>query len=232
MKLSNLSPFQCFLVNGVESILVNFGTVVCPTTQGVNNIFIPEINNKQLKRFREQDFSTNNLIALSSENEIISLKINLEDISVLVGSHVDLWERVVLGGSQGAFEEMINRSMNLELQRDYFNDFINENQSVEDIDFSGFFLDYAMSCDLNPIVSVSPKVKSVEIVSESFTNFNEEEINSKYSLIQNTEGYYKLCPIAVIQNGILTQIIDFDYVFSFPFYWLESLKLPFENVQE
>lgn len=232
MKLSNLLPFQCFLVNGAESVLINFGTVICPVVGSENNYFVPTINTVPLVRFREEGFSTKNLLALSSENAIICLKVYLENIEDMVTENSTLWEEVAVDGSQSSFQDMINRSMSLELQRDFFNDFIDDTESVEDIDFNGFFLNYAMSSSLNPIISRSPKVVSVKIVAENFTNLQEEELGSKYSLIQNDGEYYKLCPIAIVQEAVLSQIIDFDYIFSHPFYWLETLKQPFHYVQE
>jgi hypothetical protein len=229
-KQKTLDPFQCLLTNGGESVIVNFGTVICTASDTVISTFVPTLEGLPLKRFREEGFSERNSLAITSSNSIVCLKVILENIENLVESVNLNWEDITLAGTESTLKETFDRCMSLELQRQVFN--LEEDQSVQDIDYSDdTFLDSAVNTKLNPIIPWSPTVLSVEIVERVFQDLSEEELSSELLLIQqNGETYYKLVPIAIIQDSVLEQIINFDLVFSCPLYWLETLKYPFTNV--
>jgi len=94
--------------------------------------------------------------------------------------------------------------------------------------------DYAFSTSLLPLINISNTIKEVfiEFVSSNLGTLQEEEKLDKYNFIIETTDhqsgekiYTKLIPIAWIDmnsENILEQIIDFDYIFNFPYYYLKS----------
>jgi|LakMenEpi03Aug12_release.lakeMendotaPanAssembly.Ray.scaffolds.fasta_scaffold33004_5 hypothetical protein len=94
-------------------------------------------------------------------------------------------------------------------------------------------LDYLMDVNLTPFLNSSCPIFDVGI---EFIPFTEETIEleerlDKYNFIQTEDDQkFKLIPIAYIdtsRNEIIEQIIDFDYVFSFPFYFNQESIVDF-----
>lgn len=230
IKLKNIKPFQCFLINQTESVLINFGVVVCPNLKSVNNIFVPTIESRPLKRFREEGFSQNNSLSISTSNSAICLKIVLEDISDLVANSTIDWESVALYEDNDLFIDLFNKTMNLDRQQELFN--LSQGDDVSSIDFeSEENLSFAKDCYFNQTVSWSPSIQSVSIIEYPIGDWQEIENSEDFNFIkQDEDTYYRLIPISLIRGGSLIQLIDNDYIFSFPFFWLNSLKENFKNV--
>lgn len=106
--------------------------------------------------------------------------------------------------------------------------------------------DYYFSTSLLPLINMSNTIKDVfiEFVNSNLATLQEEEKLDKYNFIiesTDTESgekiYTKLIPIAWIDmnsDNILEQIIDFDYIFNFPYYYLkleDELKNRVTNFQ-
>ena len=91
--------------------------------------------------------------------------------------------------------------------------------------------DYVFNTALLPLVNISPKIKDVflEFIQSNLATLKEEERLDKYNfIVESTDSesgekiYSKLIPIAWIDiqsDTILEQIVDFDYIFNFPYYY-------------
>jgi hypothetical protein len=94
-------------------------------------------------------------------------------------------------------------------------------------------LEYLMDVNLTPLINNSCPIKSVYIDYIPFTEdtIEAEEKLGKYNFIQTEdEEKFKLVPIAYIDmttEKVVDQIIDFDYIFNFPFYFDQELAVDF-----
>lgn len=226
MKLKNDYPFQCYLNNDSASVLVNFGTVVC-FKQSLDNIFIPTINDVQLKRFDDEGYVITNSLPITSLNNVICLRIKVENIDDLVNSYTEEWEHLVISKDQDSFLNSFLYGMSRELQQEHFN--IEGDVFDYDLDDDSN-LDIAAYSNFNSMVNWAPAIRSVSIVEFPIEDFDTFEDNPSFNFIQyDEEGdfYYKDVPICLILEGQIIQLINFDYCFTFPFYWLETLKEEF-----
>jgi hypothetical protein len=87
------------------------------------------------------------------------------------------------------------------------------------------------SSNITPLINASCPISdvSIEFIESSAQSKEEEEKLDKYNFIINGE---KLIPIAYIDSSKkdkLEQIIDFDYVFNFPFYFDEKNSKKFKK---
>jgi hypothetical protein len=84
--------------------------------------------------------------------------------------------------------------------------------------------EYILKPSMLPMVNFTAPILDVSIEFIPFSqNKEEEEKEIKYNFILNNT---KLVPIAYFNSNspkIIEQIIDFDYVFNFPFYYNENL---------
>lgn len=94
-------------------------------------------------------------------------------------------------------------------------------------------LDYLMDVNLTPLINASCPIESVYI---EYIPFEQETIEAeekleKYNFIQTEdEKKFKLIPIAYIDmttDKVVDQIIDFDYIFNFPFHFDQELAVDF-----
>ena len=78
-------------------------------------------------------------------------------------------------------------------------------------------LDICFDQNFFPLVNVSNIIESVDIefIQTSSSRVAEENLD-KYNFIENNIKYI---PIAWIDDGSLEQIVDFDYIYSFPHYF-------------
>jgi hypothetical protein len=93
--------------------------------------------------------------------------------------------------------------------------------------------DFIFKASMLPLINFSPPILDVFIKFLPFSqDKKEEEKLIKYNfIIDNT----KLIPIAFFDKNskkIIDQIIDFDYIFNFPFYYEESLITNFLKKEE
>lgn len=87
------------------------------------------------------------------------------------------------------------------------------------------------SSNMTPLINASCPISdvSIEFIESSTQTKEEEEKLDKYNFIINGE---KLVPIAYIDSSAknkLEQIIDFDYIFNFPFYFDEKNSRKFKK---
>jgi len=94
-------------------------------------------------------------------------------------------------------------------------------------------LDYLMDVNLTPLINTSCPIESVYI---EYIPFEQETIEAeekleKYNFIQTeSEKKFKLIPVAYIDmtaDKVIEQIIDFDYIFNFPFHFDQELAVDF-----
>lgn len=226
MKLKNDYPFQCYLNADSASVLINFGTVVC-FKQSLDNVFIPTINDIPLKKFDDQDYAITNSFPITSLNNVISLRIVVEDIEELVQGYTENWEHIVFNKDIDYFTDSFFYGMSRELQQEHFN----TEDDVFDYDLNDDSnLDVAAYSNFNRMVNWAPSIQSVSIVEFPIEDFDTFEDNPSFNFIQyDEEGefYYKDVPICLIFEGQIIQLVNFDYCFTFPFYWLETLKEEF-----
>jgi hypothetical protein len=114
---------------------------------------------------------------------------------------------------------------------------VNPNDPYGNLKDAGAFTaqpkDYYFSTSLLPLINMSNTIKDVfiEFVKSDLETLQEEEKLDKYNfIIESTDPqsggkiYTKLIPIAWIDmssDNILEQIVDFDYIFNFPYYYLK-----------
>ena len=88
-------------------------------------------------------------------------------------------------------------------------------------------LDICFDHNLFPLVNISNIISEVAInfISTTNTRIVEEKLD-KYNFIQKEgDNYVKYIPIAWIDAGTVEQIVNFDYIYSFPHYFLiENLE--------
>lgn len=227
MKLKNLDPFQCLVLNDASAVVVNFGSIVCLAQNTESAVFVPTINGGEIKRFGEEGFPQKNTLQLTSSNVIVCLKVYLENIQDLIDSYTVEFEDMALYANSSTFIDSFYFGMSKELQQEHFN--LSENQTVWDYDLNNRnTIEFAKDCYFNRLINWSPKILRVEIIQREIEDFNLLEDDPIYNFIQiESDNYYKLIPIAMIIDTDVTQIINFDYCFSFPLFWLDSLKTQF-----
>lgn len=78
-------------------------------------------------------------------------------------------------------------------------------------------LDICFDQNFFPLVNISNIIESVDIefIETSSSTLGDENLD-KYNFIENNIKYIV---IACINNGSLEQIVDFDYIYSFPYYF-------------
>lgn len=227
MKLKNLEPFQCLVLNDSSAVVVNFGSVICLSQNTENCVFVPTIGGQEIKRFGEEEFPQRNTLPLTGPNAIISLKIYLENVQDLVNAYTLEFEDIALYANEVTFLDAFYFGMSKELQQEHFN--LPDNETVLDYNFSDRnTIELAKDCYFNRLVNWSPKVLRVELVQSEIEDFNILEDDPLYNFIQvESDNYYKLVPIAMVIDTNVIQIVNFDYCFSFPFFWLDRLKTEF-----
>lgn len=243
-KFQNIKPFQCFY--NTSGIIVNYGVIVGSnqdiaqeylddsTTSGLFENFgalVPKINNTEIVKFTQSGFSQTNFLPFISSSIVVTLKLKLENIENLVESKYQEWRGIVVTGDATHFQNVYNRDFSAQLQRRYFN--LETGQSVSDIDFeSNNMLDYARNCEFNPFVNWSPKIEEVTIEQIPYTGSHSllSEDSTFYTIQRSGDDYYKYVPISIVDDFNVTQLLSKDYVFSFPFFWLDSLKEEFKYV--
>lgn len=227
MKFKNLDPFYSQSIQGASGVLVNFGAVFCSATNSANNMFIPTVNNAPIKWFGEEGFSETNFVSTTSPNSFVCLKVVVENILDLVQEKKTQWENIVFNKNYTDFADAFQFGMNEELQQEHFN--LNNEENVSSINLDDKDnLDFAQNCNFNQMVNFSPKIQNVSLISVDIEDFDVLEDDARFNFIQEEAGqYYKLVPIALVVDNNITQLINFDYCFSFPFFWLDSLKEEF-----
>jgi hypothetical protein len=87
-------------------------------------------------------------------------------------------------------------------------------------------LDICFDHNLFPLVNISNIIESVDI---EFIEISEGLLyGEKLNLFNLIENNIKYIAIAWVNNGSLEQIIDFDYIYSFPNYFLADKAKPFK----
>lgn len=100
IREKGLKPFECEYLDK-NSILVNYGTVICPATNSKDNIFIPKgSNGKYLDKILDGDFigplPLNNIVNINEEEKgCICLKIIFKDIDQYIKESADEWEKAL-----------------------------------------------------------------------------------------------------------------------------------------
>jgi len=240
-KFVNLSPFQCLYDN--SGIIVNFGVVVCSNPMNSDflsessasgildyGVFVPKISGQGILKFNQSGFVTTNFISTNPSGSVLSLRIDLYDIQQQVEQYAQPFDSMVSSGDSEAFYNYYSNNFSSQLQKRYFN--LDPSGSIFDFDFDAdSTLNYAKLCGLNPFVNWSARILDVSIVDYPIQDGEIIEENPIFNFIQKEDDvYYKLVPIAIINNYNIEQILNRDYIFSYPFFWLDSLKENFKNV--
>lgn len=199
-------PFECEL--GQDYVLVHFGTVVCQSSNDLNNVFIPSTEFGQLKRDGEKGVSYNNIVNIDG-NGVIYLEVNLSE--TFYEEKINEWRDCFYAKDNSTMEDYLDKNFAVEAREDYFTQ-----------TFGAELLDPLFS----PLVNISPKILDVRI---KFLQTNPDLVEDLDSFNFITADFKKNIPIAIINSNskpVLTQILDIDYFFVFPTIWkAESAEL-------
>lgn len=208
----SFKPFECEL--GPNYVLVHFGTVVCQSSNDLNNVFIPSTDFGKLKRDGEDGVSYNNIVSVNG-NGVIYLEIDISE--TFYEEKLDEWRACFYEKSSEAMEEYLDKNFAVEARRDYFTEA-----------FGAEFLDPFFS----PLANITPKIIDVRI---KFLQTNPSLVEDLDTFNFISSDYKKRVPIAVVDsnsNPILTQILDIDYFFVFPSIWKAELTESFLEPNE
>lgn len=198
-------PFQCQYLS--ENAFVHFGTVICGTKNDTDNVFIPKLNNKPLKRDNEKDVESNNFIETPSEG-CICLEIECSNAESYFFANMAKWQEVYLGKNADSFADYLDTNFSQQDKENYFGD--------------AFLGDVMNTIFFTPLVNMTPPVSNV------FLTFVP---GARQDLLESRQFNFfvddkKIVPIAYVNpvaEKKLIQLLFEDYFFVFPYLFKDDL---------
>jgi hypothetical protein len=140
LREKGLKPFECQYIEP-NSIYVNYGTVICPASNSIDNIFIPKnINgkyiNKLLDYIGEGPYSEPNIIDTNgAEKGVLCLNIKFKDIEQYIKENTDEWEKALFSKSQELCKKYLNETSSVSfIKRRVTSDSTLDNLNLQDPD--------------------------------------------------------------------------------------------------
>lgn len=115
LREKGLKPFECQYIEP-DSIYINYGTVICPASNSVDNIFIPKNTkgkyiNKLLDYKGEGPYSEPNLIDMNgAEKGVVCLNIKFKDVEEYIEQNIDEWEKALFSKNKELCKKYLNET--------------------------------------------------------------------------------------------------------------------------
>jgi hypothetical protein len=140
LREKGLKPFECQYIEP-DSIYVNYGTVICPASNSIDNIFIPkningEYINKLLDYIGEGPYSEPNIIDINgAEKGVLCLNIKFKDIEQYIKENADEWEQALFSKSQELCKKYLNETSTASfIKKNITSDLTLDNLNLQDPD--------------------------------------------------------------------------------------------------
>lgn len=206
-----MKPFQIFLSN--NGFLINRGVVFGLGNENQENVFVVQnLDGEELFDMTTTGgFEERNYIEHSSSEYLVCIKVFLQNPNEIVEALSTKHDLFVLG-NQLTQEVEYNYS-----PAERFDEI---RSSITDTDYVVNVLKDSSDIFFLPKTNWSAKVDYAQLILIDFSEDDaDDDVLIQFDFItKDGEDYYKLIPIAHYKNGAMTQFLQSDYFFSFPFW--------------
>jgi hypothetical protein len=115
IREKGLKPFECEYIDD-DSILVNYGTVICPASNSNQNIFVPKgSNGKYLNKILDDNYigplPLNNIVDINGALKgSVCLNIIFKDVEDYIKENADEWEKALFQKNSQLCHEYLNQT--------------------------------------------------------------------------------------------------------------------------
>lgn len=226
----NLKPFTCLLSRGTPNqIVVNYGCVLgAGNDKRIDQMFVPKNGNSSLVRQSHRNFLTRNSIPLVGAGDfghyVIYLEMIIEDPEQTLKTIGEKYDKFVTERHETSFMEYTTQTHSRQQMFEKYG--VSHDAELLTVPHKQY--GNPLNEDMMPLLNWTPAITEVKVGVEGISDVD------KYFFIKNQEGFSKKVPIAHVSlaKGKVHQIINSDYVFVHPFYYLEKLKTEFIYKEE
>lgn len=199
IREKGLKPFECEYIDK-DSILVNYGTVICPASNSNQNIFIPKgSNGKYLNKILDDDYvgplPLNNIVDINgAEKGYICLNIIFKDVEDYIKENADEWEKALFQKNSQLCQKYLSETAT----KDFLNR-ITSDETLVNIDLADESLGISNLALLPIFETIDPASEGAEeaiekikenlvIEKASFENWNPES-SAYYKAVDPDDPY-------------------------------------------